>query len=199
MHQTRFSIPFVILITFLLIDSELIAEAKAPRKVAYLATPRAAAEKIPTAQEWFNQFDAIQREAQIPVKERNHGAFLMMRALAGVSEPREFEEANVILHGIAERHKRAAKELVGLTPLVATESLRSGYIEWFRGNAKLCEDCITLRTVDAAQKKYRRLNQDEVDLLMKRKQILDQIKTACEFADLFIRTRSGVPLANRNE
>jgi hypothetical protein len=199
MHKMRLLMPLGIVLTCLLIDANAIGKERERTKVASLAGVRTTAERVPSVKEWFVEFDAIQKESRIPAKERAHGAFLMMRALAGVSEPRECEEANVILKAVSDRYKAAAKELVGLTPLVATECLRSGYIEWFRGNAKLCEDCIALRTVDAGQKKYKRLTQEEVDLLMKRKQILDQMKAACEFADLYIRSRSGIAYAKENE
>jgi hypothetical protein len=190
MLYARFAMPFLLIIGCLLIDPLMIANAKDAPKLAYLAAPRAT---VSTAQ-WFSLFDTIQAQSKIPSKERNQGAILMMRGMVGLGEPKEYEEANTILRSIASRYNRAAQQIERLPNNSATDSLRSGYSEWYRGNAKLSEDCIAVRTLDEAQRRYRKPTQEEINLLMTRKKMLDQLLNTCQYAELYVRSRNGCAL-----
>lgn len=187
MLYLRFLLPLCIVFAFALID----VCAKPTKKVAYLASPRAA---VVTTADWFNEFDAIQKESKIPTKDRNAGAVLMMRAVGGSGNNGDYERASLILSGIASRARAAAERLERMPRMNATESLRVGYVDWYRGSARLSEDCIALYTVDAVESKYRKLEPAEMQLLMQRKKMLEQLRTTCQFAELYIRTKERCPL-----
>lgn len=187
MLYLRFLLLLCIVFAFALID----VCAKPTSKVAYLASPRAV---VIMPADWFKEFDAIQKESKIPAKDRNTGAVLMMRAVGGLENVRDYAQASVILSGIAARCRAAAERLERMPRINATEPLRVGYADWYRGTARLSEDCIALYTVDAVEGRYRKLEPAEVQLLMQRKKMLEQLRTTCQFAELYVRTRERCPL-----
>jgi hypothetical protein len=144
---------------------------------------------------WFRDFDKIADETKIPTKQRDRGAWLVMRVVAGVCKPAEYAEAQAILAEIAQRYRKAAKQLAALPIYAEAEDMRLGYINYYKGVAKLCEDCVALREVYQVGITPQPLTPEEVALLTKRKHLLDQLLLACKAAEFDIRTAHGLALA----
>lgn len=142
---------------------------------------------------WFREFDQIEVSGLLPLKQRERGALLMMRAFAGVSEPAEIAEGHGLLIQASERYRKTAERIARLPPLQELDAMRGGYVNFYEGLAKLSDDCAALQTADIVRMRFRRLSSQEVALLVKRKHLLDQLLATCRCAELKIRTAHRLP------
>lgn len=150
----------------------------------HAATPSA---KI---KEWFSQYDAIRRQAQMNPTERKKADALLSQGISIIIPGPEKLAAQQLLQKLVAANQQAANQLKQLSLYPETEKLHRGYYKYFTTASALFNDYLQLQ--DNLFAKDPKTGEPVADELTTRKQELADLDEANKRLDSELRSRFAI-------
>jgi hypothetical protein len=144
-----------------------------------------------TIGQWFQQYDAIRRAAQMNPMERQQADGLMSQGLSILVPGENKLATKQLLANMVGRYQRACMQLQQLPQIPPTQQLHQSYWNYFNTAGGLFNDY--LRVQDNLMVRDATTGQPVAAGLLQRKQMLEGLEGRCKQMDTATRTQFGVP------
>jgi hypothetical protein len=141
-------------------------------------------------QQWFDQYDAVRRQAQMTPEERRKADAMMSQGMNFMLGGPEKAASQQLLSKLVNRYQLACQQLIRLPRIPATEELHRGYYQYFFDAGHLFADYIKVQenlfAVDDSTGK------PVAGQLMSRKQMLEALDERNKSLDSQLRQQYGI-------
>jgi hypothetical protein len=164
-----------------------VGTVSAKRAGQQLAAVPASANKLIT---WFDNYDAIRRQAQLSPPERAEADALLSKGLAILTPGPDRDAARILLQKMVGNYQVATNNIAALPVFPETEPLRQGYYQYFSTAKNLFGDYLTVQDNFFAQDAN---GKPVIQSLLERKEQLEQINSYVHDLDSKARAQYNIP------